>query len=76
MKIRCRDFPGPRGSYVAFPDGFRALDDAAAEAVAQNGMVLSLSTERAQRLIAEGIERSERARSSSEQTRVATPAES
>jgi len=77
MKIRCRDLPGPAGNYVAFPDGLRDLDDdAAAEALAQNGMMLALGADRSQRLIAEGIERAERPRSSSDETHVATPAES
>lgn len=57
-RIRCRDLPGPEGLYVAFPNGLRAFDDDAAEALAQNGMMLSLSPAHAKRLIREGIEAS------------------
>lgn len=54
-KIRCYDLPGPGGPYAVFSDGLRPLDDPATlEAVAQNGMMLSLDPAYAKRLIADG----------------------
>jgi hypothetical protein len=54
-KIRCYDLPGPGGPYAVFSDGLRPLDDPATlEAVAQNGMMLSLDPAYAKRLIANG----------------------
>jgi hypothetical protein len=54
-KIHCHDLPGPGGPYAAFPDGLRHLDDPATlEALAQNGMMLSLDPVYAKRLIADG----------------------
>jgi hypothetical protein len=53
-RIRCVDLPGPEGAYVAFPSGLHPFDDDAAEALAQDGMMLSLSPEHAAALIEEG----------------------
>lgn len=55
-RIRCRDLPGPEGLYVAFPDGLHVFDDEAAEALAQNGMMLALSPEHAKHLISKGAQ--------------------
>jgi hypothetical protein len=55
-QIRCRGLPGPAGPYVAFSDGLHVFDDDAAEALAQNGMMLSLNPAYAERLIHEGLQ--------------------
>lgn len=54
-RITCYDRPGPSGSYAVIGDKLYPLDDEAAEAVAQNGMMLSLHPDYAQQLIDEGL---------------------
>lgn len=54
-KITCVDLPGPSGSYAVIGDQLYPLDDEAAEAVAQNGMMLSLHPDYAKQLIDEGL---------------------
>jgi hypothetical protein len=54
MKLLCNDLPESPGPLVAFPGGLRDVDADAAQALAQNGMMLALSPEHAELLVANG----------------------
>jgi hypothetical protein len=69
MKLFCNDLPESAGPLVAFPGGLRRVDADAAEALAQNGMMLALAPEHAERLIANGEREATRAGASPAQAR-------